>query len=90
MLDHFHIAKGAVRDLTLSPACVRYHSPTYASAVICRVSPTTHIAARLQSPTLLKVPANTKTLQDMQVSFEKVAYNGCAQYVPLYPLLGAK
>ena len=85
MLDHFHIGKGAVRDMMSSPLCARCRSPTYASGVICRVSPTTRIAARLQSATLFKVPVNTKTLQDTRVSFEKVACNGCARYVPPLP-----
>jgi hypothetical protein len=31
-----------------------------------------------------------KTLQDMRVSFKKVACNGCVRYVPLYTLPCAK
>ena len=88
MLDHFHIGKGAVRDLILYVLDITHQR--LQSAVIYRVFPTTHIAARLQLPTSLKVPANTKTLQDMRVSFEKVACNGCARYVPLCLLLCAK
>ena len=84
MLDHFHIAKGAVRVLLrltshTTDVCPRLY----------RVSPTTRIAARLRSHTLLKVLANTRTLQAMRVSSEKVACSGCARYV-LYDLLCAK
>jgi hypothetical protein len=84
MLDHFHIGKGAVR-LT---SAFEITTMTYMHSLLCRVSPTTHIAARLPSPTLLKVLANTRTLRVMQVSSEKVVSNGCALYVS-YPSLCA-
>ena len=90
MLDHFHIGKGAVRDMMSSSLCLLdVTHRRMPSGVICRVSPTTRIAARLQSATLFKVPVNTKTLQDMRVSFEKVVCNGCARYVPPSTLISA-
>ena len=62
---------------------------TYMHTLLCRVSPTIRIAARLRSPTLLKALANTRTLRVMRVSSGKVVSNGCALYVS-YPRLCAE